>query len=428
MALLIQRPTHKAEWAYAEDIPGTRCGPESASWPLPFSLLDDAAISRQLDLLAHPESRLMDSGRTVDAVNFQPCVSVKTQDRYVVQQFDVPGTGEGKWELTGVFDGHLGDVTVEHVVRHLPIIVRQFLSGASQQDLQDPEIISALFEKSIQAFDKAIAGDVLDLFGGSVQSLSRFSDAEIRGIINDQATGGDNFRKARLNMYGTTALLALVDPKHDNLWIANLGDCQAILVSPQSPGEYSVEVLTTLHNGTNESELTLLRSQHPNEPECIVEHRVLGALAPTRCLGDTPFKQPPEFTRRILYNLFPGFHDTAPWEEFLVRNRTPPYISAKPDVSHYKLERRHQAGPRFLVLCSDGFADLCEGSVQGQTRVLQDWAKGMVSSSSSSTENMALGLLRRALGGDDRFSVSRVLTLDMEGAWIDDTAIVVQTI
>jgi hypothetical protein len=28
-------------------------------------------------------------------------------------------------------------------------------------------------------------------------------------------------------MYGTTALVALVDPDHKDLWVANLGDCQA---------------------------------------------------------------------------------------------------------------------------------------------------------------------------------------------------------
>lgn len=41
---------------------------------------------------------------------------------------------------------------------------------------------------------------------------------------------------------------------------------------------------------------------------------------------------------------------------------------------------------------------------------------------------MALRLLRRMLGGEDRYSVSRVLTLDMDEAWIDDTAIIVQTL
>ena len=77
------------------------------------------------------------------------------------------------------------------------------------------------------AFDDTIAHDVLDLFGGFVDNLDNYTDAEIWAIINDQHEGGVNWRKARLCMYGTTALVALVDPDHKNLWVANLGDCQA---------------------------------------------------------------------------------------------------------------------------------------------------------------------------------------------------------
>jgi pyruvate dehydrogenase phosphatase len=89
-----------------------------------------------------------------------------------------------------------------------------------------PELIGDLFSRSIVAFDDAIANDVLDLFGG-LEGLDNFSDAKIRNIINDQHEGGANWKKARLCMYGTTALVALVDPNHKNLWVANLGDCQA---------------------------------------------------------------------------------------------------------------------------------------------------------------------------------------------------------
>lgn len=91
--------------------------------------------------------------------------------------------------------------------------------------------------------------------------------------------------------------------------------------------------------------------------------------------------------------------------------------------------------PRFLILASDGFVDLCDG--EGQKRIVESWANGMIAKSpshevtdspkSSKGDNMALRLLRRALGGD-RNAVSRVLTLDMDIAWIDDTAIVVQTL
>lgn len=76
-------------------------------------------------------------------------------------------------------------------------------------------------------FDEAIAGDVLDLFPGGLESLASLSDEHIRRKINDITSGGVNYKKARLCMYGTTALVALVDPEHENLWLANLGDCQA---------------------------------------------------------------------------------------------------------------------------------------------------------------------------------------------------------
>lgn len=126
-------------------------------------------------------------------------------------------------------EGHLGDVTVEHVAHHLPIIVREFLTKAEETNggVHTAESISELFGKAIMAFDDAIAHDVLDLFGGSVDKLDDYTDAQIREVINDQHKGGVNWRKARLCMYGTTALAALVDPEHNNLWIANIGDCQA---------------------------------------------------------------------------------------------------------------------------------------------------------------------------------------------------------
>jgi len=121
-------------------------------------------------------------------------------------------------------------VTVEHVAHHLPIIVRDFLREANEAahaGNYTPESISELFTRAIMAFDDAIAHDVLDLFGGSVDNLDNYTDSQIRQTINDQHASGANWRKARLCMYGTTALVALVDPDHKDLWVANLGDCQA---------------------------------------------------------------------------------------------------------------------------------------------------------------------------------------------------------
>jgi pyruvate dehydrogenase phosphatase len=253
----------------------------------------------------------------------------RTQDRYVVTQLEVHGRN---WLFSGVFDGdyslpwphryrthlftsfnfagHLGETTVEHVAHHLPIIVKQFLAEAFKSDpfrAIDPAFISDLFSRSIVAFDNAIANDVLDLFGG-IDGLESVSDEHVRKVINDQDRGGENFKKARLCMYGTTAIVSLIDPEHENLWIANVGDCQActyaslftyscplmlifvlVLVTPCGPDgsgeEWTVEVLTTMHNGDNSAEIARVIEEHPDEPECVVDDRVLGALAPFRCLS-----------------------------------------------------------------------------------------------------------------------------------------------
>jgi pyruvate dehydrogenase phosphatase len=91
----------------------------------------------------------------------------------------------------------------------------------------DPDAIRNILSIAITSFDEAIAGDVLDLFPGGIASLASLSDEEIQRVINDFDGTGENYKKARLCMYGTTALVALVDPKHENLWVAGLGDCEA---------------------------------------------------------------------------------------------------------------------------------------------------------------------------------------------------------
>jgi len=85
---------------------------------------------------------------------------------------------------------------------------------------------------------------------------------------------------------------------------------------------------------------------------------------------------------------------------------------------------------RLLVLSSDGLTDLCQGP--GQQKVISTWARNLHRTTGQGTGiksgNMALQLLWQALGGADSDSVSRVLTLDMDSSWIDDTAIVVQVL
>jgi pyruvate dehydrogenase phosphatase len=111
----------------------------------------------------------------------------------------------------------------------MPIIMRERLEDITQKHgshVVPPPLIADMFSNAIQLFDDAIANDVLELFPGGLESAMNMPDEKIHSILNDHMDGGENFKKARLCMYGTTALVALVDPDHANLWLANLGDCQ----------------------------------------------------------------------------------------------------------------------------------------------------------------------------------------------------------
>ncbi|KAI6123177.1 phosphatase 2C-like domain-containing protein [Pisolithus croceorrhizus] len=426
-----QKEAQSSSVASYDEIPGSICGPEDGPWPRAFTNLTTSEAWDKLSLTSDPQSLAYGTGEEwrADALNFQPFPGAKSQDRYAMQQLHIGGR---IWTLTAVFDGHLGDATVQHAAYHVPIIVREFLEDLDKKHggrVVPPPLVADVFSGAIRAFDDAIANDVLELFPGGLDAAMEMPDQQIHSILNDQSVGGKNFERARLCMYGTTALVALVDPDHTNLWLANLGDCQGVMVSETAPQVWSYEILTRVHNGQNKREVERVKREHPGEAECIVDGRVLGAIAPFRCLGDTPFKQPPEFTRRFLYNLFPGSNDTSLWEEFLVRNKTPPYISAMPEVTHFPLDRLQRPLRRYLILCSDGFTDICG---KHQRCVINRWLRTMpVAGDPSSTipipPNRALQLLWQGLGGDS-VSVSKALTLDLDVPWLDDITVVVQTL
>jgi pyruvate dehydrogenase phosphatase len=61
-----------------------------------------------------------------------------------------------------------------------------------------------------------------------------------------------------------------------------------------------------------------------------------------------------------------------------------------------------------------------------------DWAccvaEAAAEAPSVKGENLALRLLRHALGGEDLMSISQMVTLDMDTPWMDDTTIIVQAL
>lgn len=214
-------------------------------------------------------------------------------------------------------------------------------------------------------------------------------------------------------------------------------------------------IINAIHNGGNSAELQRIRNEHHGEPECVVEGRVLGWLAPTRgiwhtlygklartyricraAIGDAWLKLPAVYTGKLFANI------DAPWMQahslgkYVQRIRTPPYVSAKPDIYYRKLHhdgRRKGSEDTFLILCSDGLVDLHGGIPfphigKQANRWVQVVGKELDKELSERGErvNLALKLLRDAIGGEDMHLSSRILTVEMEERWIDDTTIIVQ--
>ena len=86
------------------------------------------------------------------------------------------------------------------------------------------EDISKILQNFISEIDAQILHDFAALFPGGIESIPQLSLEEIDKLINDN---GERLIKVHRCMRGTTALVTLIDPAAENLWVANLGDCEA---------------------------------------------------------------------------------------------------------------------------------------------------------------------------------------------------------
>ncbi|KAF9484447.1 protein serine/threonine phosphatase 2C [Pholiota conissans] len=420
---------------------------ENALWW--YTVIPEPQLSNKLEQLSHAKSY----GDT-DAITFQPCPNPeeKSQDRFVIKQWPF---ADGTWSFRAVFDGQSMLRVIVHTIHHLPPTplnqghaghetadyVAATLPGRVQDALEvllsdeghppDSTAVGEMLKNTIAKLDHDIGAALLALFPDSV-ALEGMTDEHIRNIIN---VGRPNSDVVLRCMRGTTALVSLVDPKRENIWVASLGDCAAVLGTRKTGGGWETRVLSEAHNGDNPVEVARVCAAHPGEAECVLHNRVLGAIAVTRALGDFSFKLPAIYTHRVLLNARPGFLVPAKVEEFTARNHTPPYMSGVPAITHVALgaEGAHDA---FLILCSDGLTDVNEESrLQLNETLAPHWvdvvgkhyrAEDSGAAAAAKPPNLALALLRDAIGGDDIEKVSRHITVEMIMRWMDDTTVLVQ--
>jgi pyruvate dehydrogenase phosphatase len=156
----------------------------------------------------------------------------------------------------------------------------------------------------------------------------------------------------------------------------------------------------------------------------------LALIFPEPAIGDHLFKLPTIYTERVFLNAKAGFQISNKISDFIDRNLTPPYISSQADVRHTEIT----FDEGYLILCTDGLLDLCEGSDLDLDQTADGWVqlvakRGQLEGNGPHVgPNLALCILRDALGGDDHEKVSRQMTVEMTGRWMDDTTILVQNL
>lgn len=180
----------------------------------------------------------------------------------------------------GVFDGHGGVDAAQMVEKHLHKNI------FSQEELKGGDVTKALnvgFEKT---------------------------DATIVEASNKNGW-----------MNGSTAVVGLL--LDHQLYIANVGDSEAILVAENADGSLAVENCTTPHKASDPNEKRRIESLGGH----VFFGRVFGALAVSRSFGDTKFKMP---------------------------KTSQNFVSWEPSIKQTELTTAH----RFLVLACDGLWDV----------------------------------------------------------------------
>ena len=205
-----------------------------------YRILQEPRLSAELQGLAKPRSV-----GGIDSIDFQPCQlhEFQSQDRMCIENWQMsPG---GTWVFTAIFDGqcvlspprlvleghvgHAGHATVEHAARTLPVLIKQALESllVSSRGHVLPAAVSGVLSDCIVRFDHSITTDFTRMFPGGPAGLQSMTSSQIRHLFQDRASAPQNLAAATRCLQGSTALLTLTDPSKHNLWIANLGDCQA---------------------------------------------------------------------------------------------------------------------------------------------------------------------------------------------------------
>ncbi|KAF9270007.1 protein serine/threonine phosphatase 2C [Marasmius fiardii PR-910] len=302
----------------------------------------------------------------VDLAQLQP-TSRPIEDRFSVHS-------NANDLIFGVYDGHGGNETADYISKELPPRV-----SASFRESTDEQSHSSNVTDECLELDRELHNAFTKTFG-FIRSLP-FQDRILSALL-----GQHRHRiKAQRAKAGSTALLARISCGCMDL--INVGDCRAIITVRDHDMSIKTEQLTNDQNPYNAAEVERLRSEHPGEDETVIMHnRVLGRVGATRTFGDVYYKERDTwFAVNVMGHTRLTPQHGLSWKQqskiLFGHYRSPPYLTAKPEVSEVTLIPRS-----FVVMASDGLWSLVKNEW-----VSENLWKGI----DEGVENLSLYLLQR---------------------------------
>ncbi|XP_022657994.1 pyruvate dehydrogenase [acetyl-transferring]-phosphatase 2, mitochondrial-like isoform X1 [Varroa jacobsoni] len=300
----------------------------------------------------------------------------------------------------GVFDGHGGSRMAQVVSQRAPHYFA--LSVLPSQLLEDyvnsknrPQLVKRIFSidelndwqynchlTSLKRFAEEILNSTEHLTTSELLCKSfEFLDSEISCEIQEKR----DEEALTLAVQGCVATVAHITDQH--LYVISTGDCRAVLGMCDDTGRWSARALNKEHNCDNVEELQRIIGEHPTgEKNTIIRNeRLLGNLAPLRAFGDFHFKWSRDELNKFLV---PLYGDRVIPHHYL----TPPYLTARPEVSHHILTPRD----KFLVIATDGLWEML--GTQKVVQFIGQFMQGIETANLLRTpENATLGSMQRLL-------------------------------
>ena len=383
-----------------------------------------------------------------------------------------------KGMLFGIFDGHGGDSCGMVVAKRLfdyvsaallsPQQLENHLNDLRSEDKSNRQLVKRFNDKFelIQEL-KDIYSQSYTKYVEELKEKQRVLDSaqDFKQILidsfnrldkdmSDEATTMAKFPKYKVTnkpvtiaMSGCVAAAAYINGPH--LTVAGAGDVTAVVGYLSETDTWMYHQLTNEHNGENVEEVKRIRSEHPDsEKDYILKgDRLLSCLAPLRAFGDFKFKWKGETVKEVFGCIMQEHEVVPPYY------KTPPYLTARPDVMYHRLTPRD----KFLVIGSDGLwekltpnqvvrlvgeyfkgktvlqplGNLPADSKLGDIRKILKARRNTMKTKPTDT-NAATHLIRYALGGAtyglDHFKLSRSLRLPQDMVRLQRDDITIQVV